>query len=188
VSDFASGNGQREDGLPPSGTGRRRSLVILVALLVGLPLAFFLRTLLVGQEYTEVGFTDTLANEGVIYVPRLNIFLVDGDPPLALLAESSHVDEEPIAYCPTAEVFEEYVHGSKWDRSGLYLTGPAPRGMDRLALRIRKDGAIEVDPSTVIQGPPRGTTPVQQPVGPYCGFDEPTSRDVRILEGTPPGA
>lgn len=181
MSDWASGNGQ-PDGLPPPRTGRRRSLIFLVVLLLGLPLAFVIRSAL-DDGWREVASLEALEENEVIYVPPVQVFLVHADPPLALSAVSSHLDE-PIAYCREASTFMELAHGSKWDRFGYYLDGPAPRGMDRVASRI-VGGVMEIKVTNVTNGPPRGAGPPEHPTGPFCLYEEPTDATNGFLEPPP---
>ena len=46
-------------------------------------------------------------------------------------------------------------HGSAYNVIGEYLTGPAPRGMDRFPITIRNEHVF-VDTSSVVEGPARG--------------------------------
>jgi cytochrome b6-f complex iron-sulfur subunit len=43
-------------------------------------------------------------------------------------------------------------HQSTYDHAGVRVYGPAPRSMDRMALRITADGAIEVDTGDISKG------------------------------------
>jgi hypothetical protein len=45
-------------------------------------------------------------------------------------------------------------HGELFDRRGLYIDGPSPRGMDRFKVRVT-NGAIEVNVGDQVEGPPR---------------------------------
>jgi hypothetical protein len=154
-----------------------------VLLLLGLPLAFVIRAA-TDDGWREVTSMEVLEEREVIYLPQIRVFLVHADPPLALSAVSSHLGE-PIAYCREASVFEEMSHGSKWDRFGYYLDGPAPRGMDRHALRV-VDGIIEIHITDLTHGPPRGAGPPESPTGPFCFFEEPTDATNGFLEPPPP--
>jgi cytochrome b6-f complex iron-sulfur subunit len=60
-------------------------------------------------------------------------------------------------------------HGSGYNVIGEYLTGPAPRGLDRFPISIR-DGHVFVDTSSVVEGPARGvlTGPTDPPPA-SCG-------------------
>jgi hypothetical protein len=183
VTDPVSGNGHRPE-LPRPGTGRRRSMLILGLLVVGLPLAFAIRMLTEGP-WRQVVSTEVLKARDVIYLPELKLFLVHGDPPLALRAVSPHVGE-PIAFCPTSQTFQEMLHGSKWDPSGYWMDGPAPRGMDRVQVRV-DNGFVEINITSVTLGPPRGAGPPAHPTGPFCGFERPEDAQRGFLpEPSPP--
>jgi cytochrome b6-f complex iron-sulfur subunit len=55
-------------------------------------------------------------------------------------------------------------HGSAYNVIGEYLSGPAPRGMDRFPIAIR-NGHVFVDTSSAVEGPARGvlTGPTDPP-------------------------
>lgn len=125
-----------------------------------------------------------LEENEVIYVRDIRVFLVHDDPPIALSDVSTHLGE-PIAYCEEASTFQELSHGSKWDRFGYYLDGPAPRGMDRIASRV-VDGMVEINLSIVTDGPPRGAGPPQRPTGAFCFYEEATDATNGFL--APPGS
>ena len=73
-----------------------------------------------------------------------------------------------VPYCITSQWFECPCHGSKYNRSGEYKLGPAPRGLDRMVMDI-KGGLVTVETGNIITGPPRGTnTTGQEKEGPFC--------------------
>jgi cytochrome b6-f complex iron-sulfur subunit len=74
-----------------------------------------------------------------------------------------------VPFCQQSQWFECPCHGSKYNRAGEYRDGPAPRGMDRFAVTVQ-NGTVQVDTSTVVLGPPRGTETIGQgePEGPFC--------------------
>jgi cytochrome b6-f complex iron-sulfur subunit len=73
-----------------------------------------------------------------------------------------------VPWCETSQWWECPCHGSQYNQAGEYKLGPAPRGLDRFAVRVEGNNLM-VDTSTVIQGPPRGTdTTGQQLEGPHC--------------------
>lgn len=178
MSAFASGNGHRDDGLPPRGTGRRRSLIFLIALLVGLPVAFVIRSAL-DDGWRDVTSVEVLEAQEVIYVPQVRVFLVDADPPRALSAVSSHIGH-PIAYCRESSSFQE-IHGSMWDLFGYYFEGPASRGMDRVASQV-VDGIVEIKVTDVTQGAPRGAGPPESPTGRFCEYEDPADATAGFLD------
>jgi cytochrome b6-f complex iron-sulfur subunit len=73
-----------------------------------------------------------------------------------------------VPFCQASQWFECPCHGSKYNRAGEYRDGPAPRGMDRFAVRIQ-GGLVQVDTSEIVLGPARGTDTIgQEPEGPFC--------------------
>ena len=146
-------------------------MFILALLILGLPLAFLIRSVTQGP-WREVVSAEVLEARDVIYLPELKVFLVHGDPPLALRAVSTHLGWEPVGYCPSSGTFVEFPHGSHWDRSGYWMDGPAPRGLDRVRARV-DDGFVEIDVTSIAEGPPRGAGPPAHPTGPFCLYDRP---------------
>lgn len=120
-----------------------------------------------GAQWIRGAALSVVRTSGVVAVPAAGAFLVDrpGSPPLAISARSPQLGE-PVRYCRTSGWFEDAMHGSKFDALGRYAVGPAPRGLDRFAVRVL-DGVVWVAPSAVTQGPPRGT-PTSPPAGPFC--------------------
>jgi hypothetical protein len=150
VSDRVSGNGQ-PDALPPRGAGRRRSLITLGVLLLGLPAAFVIRAAL-DEGWREITSVEILEARDVIYLPGVQVFLVHDEPPLALSALSPHLGEE-LAFCAAGQNFVSLAHGELFDREGRYIDGPAPHGMGGFGVRVR-DGIVEINLTQERPGPP----------------------------------
>jgi cytochrome b6-f complex iron-sulfur subunit len=92
--------------------------------------------------------------------------LVDGNL-MALFQRCVHLGCR-VPFCEESQWFECPCHGSKYNRAGEYRDGPAPRGLDRFAVRIN-NGMVEVDTSQIVLGPPRGTATIQpDPEGAFC--------------------
>jgi cytochrome b6-f complex iron-sulfur subunit len=73
-----------------------------------------------------------------------------------------------VPFCQQSQWFECPCHGSKYNAAGEYRDGPAPRGLDRFAVRVQ-GGVVSVDTSVIVTGPPRGTDTInQEPEGPFC--------------------
>jgi cytochrome b6-f complex iron-sulfur subunit len=90
-----------------------------------------------------------------------------GDGLMALYQKCVHLGCR-VPFCQQSQWFECPCHGSKYNRAGEYRDGPAPRSMDRFAVRV-VNGQVQVDTSQVILGPPRGTDTIgQNPEGPFC--------------------
>jgi cytochrome b6-f complex iron-sulfur subunit len=90
-----------------------------------------------------------------------------GDGLMALYQKCVHLGCR-VPFCQVSQWFECPCHGSKYNNAGEYRDGPAPRGMDRFAVRV-EGGTVKVDTSQIILGPPRGTDTIgQAPEGPFC--------------------
>jgi cytochrome b6-f complex iron-sulfur subunit len=73
-----------------------------------------------------------------------------------------------VPFCQQSQWFECPCHGSKYNRAGEYRDGPAPRGLDRFAVRV-ENNVVSVDTSAIVTGPTRGTDTIgQEPEGPFC--------------------
>ena len=73
-----------------------------------------------------------------------------------------------VPFCNSSQWFECPCHDAKFDRVGEFRHGPAPRGMDLMALTV-DGGHLVIDSGTVVSGRPRGTnTTHQEPSGPFC--------------------
>lgn len=84
------------------------------------------------------------------------------------------MDSKPVMFCQDAGYFQDIVGGDKFDRFGTYATGPAPRGLDRVAVKI-EGGEVLVNPVIVSRGLPRGIRRPLSPTGPFCSDAEPRS-------------
>jgi cytochrome b6-f complex iron-sulfur subunit len=120
-----------------------------------------------GPGWVRGAAMSVVRSKGVVMVPSARAFLIDTgrSSPLAVSARSPQMGETVI-HCETSGWFEDPMHGSKFDQLGHYALGPAPRGLDRYAVRLL-DGVAWIDPAAVTPGPPRGT-PTADPTGPFC--------------------
>ena len=74
-----------------------------------------------------------------------------------------------VPQCDTSQWFECPCHGSQYNRVGEKKAGPAPRGMDRFALKVGADGSLVVSTGQKSDGPPIGTNTTGQEIeGPHC--------------------
>lgn len=94
---------------------------------------------------------------------------VAGDTGLmALSLKSTHLGCS-VPYCETSGWFEDPCHGSKWNSWGEWMSGAAPRGLDRFGSSIGPDGTLVVDLRAHQLGPPRETRfGESEPSGPPC--------------------
>ncbi|HVM54402.1 MAG TPA: Rieske 2Fe-2S domain-containing protein [Acidimicrobiales bacterium] len=106
-----------------------------------------------------------------VYVPAGRFYAVPhGDGVVALFQRCTHLGCR-VPFCSTSQWFECGCHQSKYNRVGEWKAGPAPRGLDRFAVRI-EDGHVLVDTGGLQTGPPRGTDTIgQEPEGPHCVTD-----------------
>jgi hypothetical protein len=132
-------------------------VTISAALLAALGLALAVGVVS-NRGWTHVVAVSVLERAGVIYVADLELFLVAAEPePVALLARMPGVagesEGERLRFCPIAQAFQGS-GGEVFDRVGRVVQGGAPRGMDRVEVRIT-GGVVDVRPDSSISGPPR---------------------------------
>ena len=109
-----------------------------------------------------VRYDESLDDEGV-YAEITN-----GAPVMALYQRCVHLGCK-VPWCVESQWWECPCHGSKYNRWGEYQEGPAPRGLDRFAVELI-EGVVNVNTSTIITGPSRGSGVLDQPrEGPSCG-------------------
>ena len=171
------------EGLPMPRVRRvRRERVALTTVAVGLVAAVgFSGASMIGGERSQdvagdgnwvaVATVEEARSADVLYVEEDQVFVVrKGDGFRALSAWSPHPGNSEVGhrmlFCTRAGIFQGG-HGEAFDRYGLYYGGPAPRGMDRVPVRIR-GGAVEIAPSAVAAGPPRHARKPLEPVGDIC--------------------
>ena len=175
------GNGHRPPtpavAAPASGTVRtpprpRRfvTLAVLLVLVAGALVAGYVRD----RGWVRVSSVETLDARTILYLQAYRVFVVaNGNSPVALLALSPHSGER-VKFCRRAGTFQDE-SGDAFDRFGRYLSGPSPRGLDRVAVRIKGDD-VNVKPARIAPGAARSTR-AERPREPLC---EPGSP-----EGTP---
>jgi cytochrome b6-f complex iron-sulfur subunit len=97
-----------------------------------------------------------------------HVVLASGAGLMALHHKCPHLGCR-VPWCQTSQWFECPCHGSKYNRWGEWMGGPAPRGMDRFPTRLGDEGLVSVDTGTVLTGPARTARVLQQePEGPHC--------------------
>ncbi len=120
------------------------------------------------ESVTELGlpaaFFDSMhpprgpqASNPIGWVSPVPIFLVH-DPTAGFLAFYNRDTHSScrIKWVRESQRFEDPCHGAKYTRTGDYLEGPAPRGLDRFAVIVTNDGLVEVDVSRFQMGAPHG--------------------------------
>jgi len=124
-----------------------------------------------GPGWVRVGSTQQVNEAHVTFVPSIPAYVVSTpNGVIGLYAKDPHLGE-PIVYCASSGYFEDPTHGSKFDSVGDYALGPAPHGLDRLAVRTVGD-AVWIDPQARTEGAPRGDPRPTRPTGPFCTADE----------------
>ncbi|WP_052664862.1 ubiquinol-cytochrome c reductase iron-sulfur subunit [Nitriliruptor alkaliphilus] len=74
-----------------------------------------------------------------------------------------------VPWCQTSQWWECPCHGSRYNRLGEWVRGPAPRGLDRYASSIDDAGTLIVDFGDLRTGPARTARSLEQPQeGPNC--------------------
>ncbi len=119
--------------------------------------------------WVQVGTLSQVRAHGLEYFPVPNVFVVapTRGRPYALSAVSPHLGEN-LFYCETSGWFVSLAHGEQFDLQGHYELGPAPAGMDRVALKMNGD-IIDVSPARITPGLPRGASGTDpSPSGPFC--------------------
>ena len=118
-----------------------------------------------GRFYINPYPKDAISKAEAVYSPAVVEGMKQGI--VALYQRCVHLGCR-VPWCETSQWFECPCHGSQYSRVGEKKGGPAPRGLDRFAVTV-DGGAVTVDTSLVILGPPIGTnTTGQEAEGPHC--------------------
>ncbi len=113
--------------------------------------------------------------------------LVDGE--LLALQTSGPLPEETgrlgVAWCPSSGRYGSNVSGSRFDALGNVVTGPAPRGLDRVRVVTDPQGMVSLDFLSLTTGLQVGQAPAPvPPEGPDCP-EIPFDRDADLdLDGS----
>lgn len=74
-----------------------------------------------------------------------------------------------VPWCQSSQYFECPCHGSKYNKWGEWVAGPASRGLDRFVSSVDGDGNLQVATAIIITGPARTARVLaQEPEGPAC--------------------
>jgi cytochrome b6-f complex iron-sulfur subunit len=105
--------------------------------------------------------TATYVSEGRLYVAN------PGTELFALSQKCPHLGCK-VPFCESSGRFECACHGSVFDLGGEWIEGPAPRGMDRIAMTLVDDQLV-ADTKKVTPGPDHGADQYfAPPKGPNC--------------------
>jgi len=112
---------------------------------------------------------DAVPENAVIEVPAARSFLTKIDNEVIAFSEKCTHLGCRVPFCDSSGRFECPCHGSVFSRGGDFITGPAPRGMDRFPTEIGDDGLLYINTGERIDGPAPGSTVVVEPArGPAC--------------------
>jgi hypothetical protein len=89
-----------------------------------------------------------------------------------------------VGWCPSSQWFGANGTGSRFDQAGRVARGPAPRGLDRFALRADAAGVLRIDFTELTTGVlAELTDTVTPPAGPHCDTI-PFDRDADLPQPT----
>jgi cytochrome b6-f complex iron-sulfur subunit len=105
----------------------------------------------------KVGFKDAFPAGKVEtkYVPQYGVWVVNGDfqgqeQIYALKTVCTHLGCTP-SWLEAEQKFKCPCHGSGFYKDGVNFEGPAPRPLERYAIRVADDGQLEIDKSKTFQ-------------------------------------
>ncbi len=71
----------------------------------------------------------------------------DGELVRAFVGYATHLQDEPVWWCPTRDAFVSPFHGEAYDTAGRILYGPAQRALDELpVIRDGRDFLVYGEP------------------------------------------
>ena len=124
---------------------------------LGLARFFFPNVLAEPPSKFKVGFKDGFPSGKVEtkYVAQYGVWVVNGDfqgeqQIYALKTVCTHLGCTP-SWLEAEQKFKCPCHGSGFYKDGINFEGPAPRPLERYAIRIADDGQLEVDKSRTFQ-------------------------------------
>ena len=99
----------------------------------------------------------TFIREGHLYVTRAKGEL------FAVSQKCPHLGCR-VPFCEGSGRFQCPCHGSVYNVAGEYISGPAPRGMDRFPIAV-ENGRVIVNLAEPVEGPPIGPRRFDTPLG-----------------------
>ena len=109
----------------------------------------------------SLALSDVAEGVSTAEVRGTSMFLVrDGDEVRAFSPDARHMAGEVVWWCPSAQVFVEYNHGSVFDGDGRKIAGPSIGALNTFDVVVA-DGRVVVDVERVTVGElnPRGSWP-----------------------------
>ena len=89
-----------------------------------------------------VGTTSSFATDTSTYVSAGRMYVVNANDYIFALSQKCPHLGCHVPYCDSSGRFECPCHGSIYDLAGEYITGPAPRGMDRYEVKLDGDNVV----------------------------------------------
>jgi cytochrome b6-f complex iron-sulfur subunit len=121
-----------------------------------------------GGAKITVGTTSSFPTGSTTYVSAGRMYITNANDYIFALSQKCPHLGCRVPFCDSSGRFECPCHGSIYDLAGEYITGPAPRGMDRYDVKLVGDHVV-VDTGVLKSGPPRGTNHfLTPPKGPGC--------------------
>lgn len=115
-----------------------------------------------GGGLIALGDPDAYKEGSVTYVRQARLYVTRAKGELfAVTQKCPHLGCR-VPYCEASGRFECPCHGSSYNLAGEWISGPAPRGMDRYPLQIL-EGRVVVDTAAVEAGAPLGSREFDTP-------------------------
>lgn len=115
---------------------------------------------------------DSVPEAGVVEVPAARSYLtrINGEV-VAISEKCTHLGCR-VPFCESSGQFECPCHGTVFNRAGDWVTGPAPRGMDRYPTEVGDDGLLYINTGERMDGPEPGSFQIDEPPrGPSCATE-----------------
>ncbi len=104
----------------------------------------------------------------VTYYPEGRLYVTNAKGDLFAISQKCPHLGCQVPFCESSGRFECPCHGSIFDIGGEWITGPAPRGMDRYPISVQ-GGVLVADTGTLESGPDHGAKKYfSPPKGPTC--------------------
>jgi len=115
---------------------------------------------------------NVVSGEAVVEVSAARSYLTDvNEEVVALSQKCTHLGCR-VNYCESSGLFECPCHGSVFNRAGDWVTGPAPRGMDRFPTEVGEGDFVYINTGETEEGPAPGSAQVDStPKGPGCAVE-----------------
>jgi cytochrome b6-f complex iron-sulfur subunit len=143
---------------------------VLLGVAAGWTIFESLRPLSTGATSGVIKLDDpnTYQDGTATYVPEGRLYVTNAQGTLFALSQKCPHLGCRVPFCDSSGRFECACHGSIFDIGGEWITGPAPRGMDRYPLAVAGK-ELTVNTDTLETGPDHGAKQyLTPPKGPSC--------------------